>query len=515
MLRALIVEDEMLVRIGVKSAIDWPAAGIGTVFEASNGLDAYEIYQKEKPDIIITDLKMPDMDGIALIRAIRVDNHDTVTRIIVLSCMDEFPLVQQALNLGVSHYFLKVTMKCDELQAVLNALTGEMIQGTHGRSDREGSAEFVQEYIRACVNGSPERSDTSTVLHEIGFDEKENFTCARIRLIGGGANQTSGVPNTKFLLQVLRRRISGAVKIEVAYLDWNDYAVLLQVETPEALQAIFDGWCTDLKLYANINVHIGFSSVSSRGDLPKALALAERALMQCFFTSDGACYTSTANDAYWLPDLVSRDLSALPNKYIHIPASFLEEYTRKVRLLTEKQYPTPEAFKEALGGLMVWLSTQVDRVCAPIEQINVDYTRQLLACNTLAESLAVFGRFAAAVMGTSSFSKNMPPVIITVLSYIYDNLEKPMSLQAIARHAHLNASYLSTLFKKVMNRSLIDYINACKIKRAEILLQETNSSVTQIAQSVGYSEDIYFYRLFKRFSGLTPGEYRCRQQKAR
>ena len=514
MLRAMIVEDELLVRIGIKSAIDWQSASIGAVFEASNGLDAYEIYKREKPDIIITDLKMPDMDGIALIRAIRVDNRDSSTRIIVLSCIDEFPMVQQALNLGVSHYFLKVTMKCDELQSVLCELTGEMMHRTHGRNDSEGSAEYMKELVRACVKGNPDHTDTVNILHELGFDENKGYSCAMIRLINQDTNDATHAIDVKFLMQILRRRINDNLKIEVVYLDWFEYAVILQADKADDLLLIFDGWCTDLKLYANINIHIGYCNVGARGNLTKAMTHASRALMQCFFTSESAWYTSAASDAYRLPGTVYHTLSSLPNRYIHIPAAFIDEYTLKVKQLTEKEYPTPAAFKESLCGMMVWLSTQVDKNCASIEQVSVDYTRQLLSSNTLTESLAIFGRFATVVIETSSFLKDIPAVIITVLSYIYDNLDKPMSLQEISQHAHLNPSYLSTLFKKVMHRSLIDYINTCKIKHAEILLLETNYSVTQIAQTVGFAEEIYFYRLFKRFSGITPGEYRCRQQKA-
>ena len=117
MYKVMLVEDELLVRVGLQSLIDWESLGMEIVAEFANGQSAFEQYNVICPDIIITDIRMPLLDGINLIEKIRAIDENV--RIIVLSCLDDFPLVQSALNLGISSYIHKLTMSSDELSDAL------------------------------------------------------------------------------------------------------------------------------------------------------------------------------------------------------------------------------------------------------------------------------------------------------------------------------------------------------------------------------------------------------------
>ena len=94
------------------------------------------------------------------------------------------------------------------------------------------------------------------------------------------------------------------------------------------------------------------------------------------------------------------------------------------------------------------------------------------------------------------------------LHYIHSHLDHALSLNEIAEHIHLNPAYLSTLFRKVMDQSPISYINSVRIERAKLLLRSTEQSISEIAASLGFTQDIYFYRLFKQLTKVTPSEYR-------
>ena len=124
MYRVLIVEDEMLVRSGLKNSIDWKKFGMEIIAEASDGQAAWEIYQRERPDLIITDLKMPIMDGMELIAKIR--EQDVLTKIVILTCLDQFDLVCKALSLKVSDYIFKLDMSNAQLEAVLERIRNEL-----------------------------------------------------------------------------------------------------------------------------------------------------------------------------------------------------------------------------------------------------------------------------------------------------------------------------------------------------------------------------------------------------
>ncbi|NLJ75605.1 MAG: response regulator, partial [Firmicutes bacterium] len=126
MLKVLIVDDEAIVRIGLKSMIDWEEHGFELIGEANDGRRALELYKEHKPDIVITDLKMPVLDGLGLIQQIK--ELPFPCRIIVLSSYDDFALVRQAMKLGAADYLLKLEMEPAELLKILAGFRHEILQ---------------------------------------------------------------------------------------------------------------------------------------------------------------------------------------------------------------------------------------------------------------------------------------------------------------------------------------------------------------------------------------------------
>ena len=124
--KILIVEDEVLVRCGLRSMVNWEKLGLDVIGDASNGKEALEIYEKEKPDIVMTDIKMPVMDGLELIEKIR--EQDQSTRIVLLTCYEEFSYLMRAMKLGVSDYILKLKMKPDEIEKAMEKVCKELEQ---------------------------------------------------------------------------------------------------------------------------------------------------------------------------------------------------------------------------------------------------------------------------------------------------------------------------------------------------------------------------------------------------
>jgi len=117
MYRVLIVEDEIIVREWLKKRVRWENYGLMLCGEAANGEEALAVYEREKPDIVLTDVRMPVMDGITLLQEIR--KRDKRIRLLILTCLDEFELVRQALKLDVTSYILKLTSEPDEIEREL------------------------------------------------------------------------------------------------------------------------------------------------------------------------------------------------------------------------------------------------------------------------------------------------------------------------------------------------------------------------------------------------------------
>lgn len=129
----MIVEDEVFVRMGYKSFIRWHDLGMEVVADAANGAEGYEAYLRTGPDIIITDLRMPVMDGMELMRRIR--EHDSRTQFLIITCLDEFEMAREALSLGAFDYVLKLDANVEDLEKKLAALKAELDEKRGYRSD--------------------------------------------------------------------------------------------------------------------------------------------------------------------------------------------------------------------------------------------------------------------------------------------------------------------------------------------------------------------------------------------
>ena len=138
--KVLIVEDEVLVREGLKSVIGWNKLGMEVVGDAANGRQALEIYERERPDIVLTDIRMPVMDGLELIARIR--EEDKKTGIVILTCYEEFGYLQEALRMGVSDYILKLKMKPAEIEAAMAKVKKKLDEDEENGAGPDGAEEF-------------------------------------------------------------------------------------------------------------------------------------------------------------------------------------------------------------------------------------------------------------------------------------------------------------------------------------------------------------------------------------
>lgn len=139
MYKVVIAEDEMFVRLGIKMSVDWEKLGMEVAADVENGQQALEAWETFQPDIVITDIKMPVMDGITLIRQIR--QKDERTRFIILSCLEEFNIVREALSLGVSDYVLKLTMTQEDMEKVLEKVKRELVVMDKSQKTQENGME--------------------------------------------------------------------------------------------------------------------------------------------------------------------------------------------------------------------------------------------------------------------------------------------------------------------------------------------------------------------------------------
>ncbi|HBP38403.1 MAG TPA: hypothetical protein DD640_06625 [Clostridiales bacterium] len=520
---AIIVEDEFLVRIGIKSFVNWQDIGINLVGEAENGKEAYNLYQKYKPQIIITDLKMPVMDGITLIQKIRIGHQDKLTKFIILSCMDEFALVQKALNYNVSHYFLKIEMTCKDFQDVLKSVVDELdnqkveLNYPVAKNDKQA----MDELIRSCYeNNLIDYRNAKDLLSKTAIDfDQDSYLCAIIHLFRDQSTRTNSTSmNQSALLNLIAESIGNPQNCLVYYLDYDYYCLFIQysnldlffertgnmLAVPEAVQ-------NNLHKYANARANWGLSR-NNTGicKLSQSLKEAKLALEGCYFKSSPICQFAEVDSPYALENRHIQLLLNVTSEFIHLSDEFISEYQAKVRTLASKRFATKGEFKDELTILLFWITAQVDVLNEHLEQLVTSSKEKIGASVNLNESVTMFLQFVRDCILTSSFNKRMPDTIKSAINYISEHSARKIYLEEVAKFVHLNSSYLSSLFKRKMHCSFIEYVNIARVKKAQKLLVETDQPIYFISQVVGFPQEEYFYKIFKRITQLTPSEYRSR-----
>lgn len=172
MIKVFLVEDEIIMREGIKRNIDWEKEGFSFVGEASDGELAYPMIQKTRPDILITDIKMPFMDGLELSRLVKQEIPDV--KIIILSGYDDFELAQEGINIGITDYLLKPITGIKLLEAVKRVaqivLEEKEIQKTFEQERMENLQLAKQRFFRSIVLGKSQASALLKEGREIGMD---------------------------------------------------------------------------------------------------------------------------------------------------------------------------------------------------------------------------------------------------------------------------------------------------------------------------------------------------------
>lgn len=167
MLKILIADDEPLVRAGIKSVIPWQQHGFEVIGEAENGLEAYNKIIALKPDILITDIKMPQMDGIELLKTIKKDKIHIQS--IILSCFDEFDMVREAMKYGAKDYILKLSIEPQKILDVLDEIKQNMaIEEPQSEQIVLDDSDIKYLFIRKLINhGFTSEEQVNNVIHNI------------------------------------------------------------------------------------------------------------------------------------------------------------------------------------------------------------------------------------------------------------------------------------------------------------------------------------------------------------
>lgn len=492
MMKALIIEDELLARLGMRSLVDWEAMGIRLLEDAADGREALARIEKELPDLILLDLNIPEINGLEILKIIRQRHLPVKT--IVVSCYDDFDTVKEAMKLGAVDYIRKFGLSKEELTASLMNITqipAELPEqmpksvGQNGREIREKLQHIPEAYRTGCLLSfymvwkySEEITDLKIV---------ETVACQYYQKLG---RSPMSIFYEGKLLVFLKERTD---QDEVARLQ----KMILHFVTNRCYMGItpYELEGKDDKFFLNIANTIETYGFYSCG--PQIVPDLQPSVIRKAYPFDVSGYL----------ERLDQSISRISGTEIQ---QLLDEVFDQILM---PPYLSVNQTKKLMIEILSRFSGKARALGGSIEEIEVQdsYKHYQKIANVtsftgLRQWWSDFVRQFTAQFFTRQ-KKSESDIIQNALNYIEEHLDKPIQLSDVARQIGVSEPYLSSFFKSSMNENFIPYVNRQKMKRARQLFAE-GRMVYQVSELLGYENTTYFSKVFKRVEGMTPEQYR-------
>ena len=532
MYKVMLVDDDYPVVEFLSETVQWEELGVTLQSTHENGISAFEHAMDEMPDILITDIGMPKMNGIELTKRLKEKNPDL--QVIILSCHSEFEFAKQALKLQVQDYLVKDTFDLQDLYSVVqkakesldekNQQTIEQLQIQHmlERNRENVKEQFIRETLNQTLIAEKEWLIDAKAL---GLELDKGSYMAVLALA-----HDVHLAKERFLTEDLFTfAINNVMEDVINELKWNavhfcfspkEYIIFFQYSQPVNLDP-FDKNYESLKkvqkeLKRILNIDISYligQPISNLDELKQELSLLLSAKNQSFYMRPFSIIKR---------EFVQPALGDLFSQYDKALAEFRElmltrdesrinpVVSKWFQHVEENNYPS-EQVKEWILKLLLDLKIklQASQFFRPESSIECLH-QNILTCNFLCELKVLLIDYFKSLLYflNEVYNQTKRKEILDAISYVTINLEKRISLEEVASYLYLNQSYFSRLFKKEMGETFVEYVTRMKMARAKELLEQTADSVGRICERLGYDNQSYFIKLFKTHAGVTPVEYR-------
>lgn len=549
MLKIFLAEDEVVVRETIKRMIPWEELGFELVGEAADGEMALPLLLRQQPDLLITDIKMPFMDGLTLARLAKKEIPGL--KVVILSGYDDFNYAKQAIGIGVEDYLLKPITK----NALIERLSEIRSRYEHEKTQKEYYEKFQREmqayeknssrdFFEALVGGSMDMMEVYKRAEKLGLDivaEAYNvliFTMNCDEDFSGQRDEYSSWEAES--LELLENFFAGHSSAMLFRSNIFSYGVLLkgQRETIEENTRA----CVDeiRKILSRQNgrrewfLAVG-QSVERLSQIQKSYHTASRAFSQRYLYDENILYydemetmehpggqAETEDNAYLQKVDVNALNPAILQKFL---SNGLQEETEN--FVKDYFYAIGQEPMESLVFRnYVILNVRFSVIsfikglgCDTNEMESADTEEVLAESGKNMESAIAYAKKmisqAIEIRDQNSGNKNRS-ILKTAVDFIDSHyMDEEISLNTVANVANVSSNHFSALFSQNMGQTFIEYLTTLRMNKAKELLRCTGMRSSEIAGEIGYKDAHYFSYLFKKTQGMTPSDYRkAREEKA-
>lgn len=513
MYHILIVDDEFLVRLGLKTTIDWPAHGYHVVGEASNGKEALEMVRSQGPDIVLVDIKMPLLDGIQFITEAKKTNPDI--SFIILSNHESFQYAKQAMKLGVSQYLLKSEINADTLLATLESVKMERNSGKEKRQDRNQARKaYLADYlskapINTCISGDRMEEPPE------GIFPGDRYVVLKYFCNTGLMNEQSVNMLCKMMVSLLEDEFPGGVYCEAVY-QMHYYVTLIHSVPANSIDENYykeksNSIGRKLKYYFSVTLKGGISRESKPVCIPQILAQAEWARQQCFFVeTDFIVYDERFQEAVKKETAYHVSNSKISGYLAERDQQSLQTYIKNVFKELKERNSYSCVHHTFIDFLSIAKSNIEKLNLEGIENIRnkLDYDNWNNLTSVDETESYINDVFDSIISGKNASDSGYSASVRKAIAYMEEFYATNLTLEEIADNIQISKSYLSMLFKQETGINLVAYLNQYRIGKGKKLLATTNLKIYEIADAIGFGSPYYFSKVFRDTTGMQCKEYR-------
>ena len=549
MLKIFLAEDEVVIRETIKKMIPWEELGFELVGEAADGEMALPLLLRQKPDLLITDIKMPFMDGLTLARLAKKELPNL--KIVILSGYDDFNYAKQAISIGVEDYLLKPITK----KALIERLSEIRSRYEDEKTQKEYYEKFLREmqayeknssrdFFEALVRGTMDTMEVYKKAEKIGLDivaEAYNiliFTMNCEEDFSGQKEEYSEWEAESLLL--LEGFFTGNPSATLFRSNVFSYGVLIKGQK-EKIEEETRKCVEEIQKILNRKTErrqwflAAGQPVERLSQIQKSYHTASRAFSQRYLYDENILYYdemktievhSNAEESAVNEYLQKVDVNALnPAILQKFLSNGLQEETKnfvKDYFYAIGQEPLESNIFRNYVALNVRFSviSFLKGLGCDTKEVDSENTEEMLAeCGKNIENAISYAENmisqAIILRDQNSGNKNRS-ILKNAVDFIESHyMEEEISLNTVANVANVSANHFSALFSQNMGQTFIEYLTSLRMNKAKELLRCTGMRSSEIAGEIGYKDAHYFSYLFKKTQGMTPSDYRkVREDKA-
>jgi two-component system response regulator YesN len=536
MIRLLIVDDEPLVQIGIKSMLDWAELGIEICGTASNGRDALNLIEKLSPHIVITDLKMPIMDGLELMKECQ-KKYGRLPLFIVLTSYEEFHLAREALSLHAVDYLVKFELTEENLKASINTaiqLLDEVIRSSQYQVQPVPveTLLFHERFFIMLLNNlfeSEEQFRLQAQILSLDFNAA-GYIASYMEISGQKTHSMDTRQQLNFYsstLQMVKTLLPKYINCYITALDIKHFAIIFLI--PENKISDYVAFISNsvkntmemLNNYYGASIH---GSVGRFVENPLDISASFMDARQIFSMSSPdrpLCFFDELDLKNPVKNIFN--ISIFKNDIVSAYEEFDPDRLRKVFSSIQELFREhPSYFLQALDAasnilyLSISLLPDGEELVSGIFKDHPQNYRCLFTLNTTEQILQWLNTLFEGLYSyfTSKKKDYKNRIVLNAKQYIRNNYTKKLTLNEVAAALGISPGYLSLLFKKYSDCGFIDYVNQVKIQEAKRLMTEKDMKIYEVANFLGFDNAFYFSKVFKKVEGCSPTAYKAKHTKS-